>query len=137
MRLIQTLATCVVASLLALRSLAAQQSVATSDVFRRFADRVVKIQVVETRSAAKATIGSGFFVGGAGHVVTNYHVVSKLINSPGRYRAEMIDGTGATHPVQILGVDVVDDLAVLSTDVRRHSQFSLAPVSLAQRTRLY
>jgi hypothetical protein len=137
MRPIHTLRSCAIASLLALRSVAAQESVATSDVFRRFADRVVKIQVVETRSAAKATIGSGFFVGSAGSVVTNYHVVSKLINSPGRYRAEMIDGTGATHPVQILGVDVVDDLAALSTDVRQHSHFSLAPVSPAQGTRLY
>src|SRR5438552_1270837 len=126
MRPIHTLASCGIASLLALRSLAGQEGVATSDVFRRFADRVVKIQVVETRSAAKATIGSGFFVGSDGHVITNYHVVSKLINSPARYRAEMIDGTGATHPVQILGVDVVDDLAALSTDVRQHAHFSLA-----------
>ena len=137
MRLLHTLANCAVASLLALRWVAAQESVATSDVFRQFADRVVKIQVVETRSAAKATIGSGFFVTSAGHVITNYHVVSKLINSPGRYRAEMIDGAGATHPVQILGVDVVDDLAVLSSEARQHSHFSLAPVSLAQGTRLY
>ena len=137
MRLIHTLSSCAFAVLVGAEGLAAQETVATSDVFRRFADRVVKIQVVETRSAAKATIGSGFFVSDAGHVVTNYHVVSKLINSPDRYRAEMIDLSGASHPVRILGVDVVDDIAVLGTDVRDHSHFSLAPVSLAQGTRLY
>jgi len=137
MRLIHTLSSCAFASILGAGTLTAQETVATSDVFRRFADRVVKIQVVETRSAAKATIGSGFFVSNAGHVVTNYHVVSKLINSPDRYRAEMIDLTGASHPVRILGVDVVDDVAILSTDVRDHSHFSLASVSLAQGTRLY
>jgi serine protease Do len=118
-------------------ALAQESSVATSDVFRHYADRVVKIQVVETGSAAKATIGSGFFVTADGQVITNYHVVSKLINSPERYRVEMIDGSGAAHPVRLLGVNVVDDLALLATDARQHSFFSLAPVSVAQGARLY
>lgn len=116
---------------------AQESSVATSDVFRRYADRVVKIQVVETGSAAKATIGSGFFVDGDGHLVTNYHVVSKLINTPDRYRAEMIDVTGAAHPVQILDIDAVADLAVLGGAVRQHTHFTLAPQTLAQGARLY
>ena len=93
---------------------AQQRSVTTSEVFSRYADRVVKIQVVETGSAAKATIGSGFFVSGSGHLVTNYHVISKLIHDPDRYRAELIDVAGAVQPVAVLGVDVVHDLA------RRH-----------------
>ena len=114
-----------------------ESNVATSDVFRNYADRVVKIQVVENESAAKATIGSGFFISDDGHLVTNYHVVSKLINAPERYRAEMIDVRGASQPVQILGVDVVDDLAILSTTARPHAHFTLAPVSIAQGARLY
>jgi serine protease Do len=106
------------ASLLWAGDLAAQaRSVATSDVFSRYADRVVKIQVVETGSAAKATIGSGFFVTGSGHLVTNYHVISKLIHDPDRYRAELIDVAGAVEPVTVLGVDVVHDLAVLGSQL--------------------
>jgi len=123
---------------IAAQPIAAQESnVATSDVFRHYADRVVKIQVVETGSAAKATIGSGFFATPDGELVTNYHVVSKLINSPDRYRAEMIDLAGAAHPVRILGVDVVDDLALLATEAHEHSFFSLGPVKVAQGARLY
>lgn len=123
---------------IAVRSIAAQENnVATSDVFRHYADRVVKIQVVETGSAAKATIGSGFFVTPDGEIITNYHVVSKLINSPDRYRAEMIDLAGTAHAVRILGVDVVDDLALLATEARPHSFFSLGPVQVAQGARLY
>ncbi|HKW10260.1 MAG TPA: serine protease [Gemmatimonadaceae bacterium] len=118
-------------------ALRGQESGRTSEVFRHFADRVVKIQVVETGSAAKATLGSGFFVDGTGRVVTNYHVVSKLINSPDRYRAEMIDVSGASHPVKVLGVNVVDDLAVLSTDARDHTHFTLAHDSIAQGARVY
>jgi hypothetical protein len=124
--------------LAALTSAAAQESsVATSAVFRHYADRVVKIQVVETGSAAKATIGSGFFVDADGDLITNYHVVSKLINAPDRYRAEMIDITGAAHPVRILDIDAVADLAVLTTDVRGHTHFTLAPTTIAQGDRLY
>lgn len=113
------------------------RGVATSDVFSRFADRVVKIQVVETGSAAKATIGSGFFVTGGGHLVTNYHVISKLIHDPDRYRAELVDVAGAITPVEVLGVDVVHDLAVLGSEVHPRAHFSLGAVSVAQGNRLY
>jgi hypothetical protein len=112
-------------------------AVATSDVFRSFADRVVKIQVIETGSAAKATIGSGFFVTPAGHVVTNYHVVSKLIQASDRYRAELIDVMGSSKPVKVLGVDVVHDLAVLGTDIPGHAHFVLGPARVMQGNRLY
>jgi serine protease Do len=117
--------------------LAQQRSVATSDVFSRYADRVVKIQVVETGSAAKTTIGSGFFVTGSGHLVTNYHVISKLIHDPDRYRAELIDVAGAVQPVAVLGVDVVHDLAVLGSELQPRSHFFLGAVSVAQGHRLY
>jgi serine protease Do len=117
--------------------LAQQRNVATSDVFSHYADRVVKIQVIETGSAAKATIGSGFFVTSDGDAVTNYHVISKLIHDPERYRAELIDVTGAVHPISVLGVDVVHDLAVVMTEMRPRAHFSLGRVTVAQGNRLY
>jgi serine protease Do len=117
--------------------LAQQRNIATSVVFSRYADRVVKIQVIETGSAAKSTIGSGFFVSGSGHLVTNYHVISKLIHDPERYRAELIDVTGSMHPIGVLGVDVVHDLAVLGSEVRPRAHFSLGRVRVAQGNRLY
>jgi hypothetical protein len=112
-------------------------AIATSDVFRRFADRVVKIQVVETGSAAKATTGSGFYVSADGYVVTNYHVISQLVHSPERYRAELVDLGGTTHPVTVLGVDVVHDLAVLDADAAPPAYFTLGRPSLEQGHRLY
>jgi S1-C subfamily serine protease len=122
----------------ALAILAAQTgSVATADVFRRYSDRVVKIQVVETASAAKASIGSGFFVTERGHIVTNYHVVSDLIHAPERYRAEVIDGQGPPRAVTVLGVDVVHDLALLAADYRPRTHFTLGPATVDQGNRLY
>jgi hypothetical protein len=116
---------------------AGAQAGAATEVFRRFSDRVVKVQVVESGSAAKASIGSGFFVGADGQVVTNYHVVSELIHSPGRYRAELVDASGATAPLRILGVDVVHDLAVVGSALRPRAYFDVAPAGAAQGDRLY
>jgi serine protease Do len=119
-------------------ALAAQTgSTATADVFRRNSDRVVKIQVVETASAAKASIGSGFFVTERGHVITNYHVVSELIHAPERYRAEIIVGQEPPRVVTVLGVDVVHDLALLGSDYRPRAHFALGPASIEQGFRLY
>jgi S1-C subfamily serine protease len=110
---------------------------ATSDVFRRFGARVVKVQVAETGSGARASIGSGFFVSPSGHVVTNYHVIASLINTPGRYRAELIDQSGAAHPVRVLAIDAVHDLAVLGTDLRGRQHFTVDAGPIAQGTRLF
>ncbi len=124
--------------LAAVSPLAAQDSPgSTPSVFRRFADYVVKIQVVENRSGAKATIGSGFFVSGAGHVITNYHVISKLVNDPDRYRAELIDVSGQAHAISPLGVDVVHDLAVVRSDAPSPRFFTLREVKPEQGARLY
>lgn len=127
---------CLVCLLLLGRAIYAQESSAASGVFRRFAERVVKVQVVETSSAAKATIGSAFFVTNRGHLITNYHVVSKLIFAPERYRAELVDAAAA-RPVAVLAVDVVHDLVVLGSAVRPPSHFSLASRSVEQGDRLY
>lgn len=111
--------------------------VATPEVFRRYADRVIKIHVVETSSAAKAELGSGFFISANGEVVTNYHVISEVVHEPGRYRAEWIDTASVSHPLRILAVDVVHDLAILQATEHPAAFFTLAPVHVAQGVRLY
>jgi S1-C subfamily serine protease len=116
---------------------AAGTSAATSDVFRRFADRVVKIQMMETGSSAKSTIGSGFLVNGEGHVVTNYHVVASVIGTPDRYRAEVIDARGTVRPATVLAIDVVHDLAVLDAGLRGRTPFALRSAAVAQGNRLF
>jgi hypothetical protein len=106
-------------------------------VYRRFAPRVVKIQAIERSSGAKSAIGSGFFVSPSGNVVTNYHVVSSLVQEPDRYRADLIDGRDATRPVEILAVDVVHDLAILHVAPANDAWFELAQVPVDRGTRLY
>ena len=109
----------------------------TPAVFRRFAGQVVKVQVTEIRSGAKTVTGSGFFVSAAGHIMTNYHVVSDLVRSPKHYRAELVDSSGTTRAVTVVAVDVVHDLAVLASGAAAPRFFELGPLSIAQGLRLY
>src|SRR5512147_717524 len=109
----------------------------TPEIFKQFSEYVVKIEVVETGSAAKASTGTGFVADPSGRLVTNYHVISKLVHSPERYRIDVIDVAGGTTVATVLGVDVVYDLAVLRTARRPkgHLVFESKPVE--QGTRLY
>jgi serine protease Do len=115
----------------------AQALKATPEIFKRFSEHVVKIEVVETGSFAKASIGTGFFASGRGHLVTNYHVISKVIHAPDRYRIEVTDPSGQSTQAKVLGVDVVYDLAILRTDRRPKTFLAFEAKPIEQGTRLY
>lgn len=118
--------------------LAAQQSeVATPSVFRRFANRVIRIQVSEAGSGAKAVVGSGFFVDDAGHLLTNFHVVADVVQHPDRYRIAFGDGQTPGDSATILAIDVIHDLAVLQTPPEPRPHFTLATLHVHQGDRLY
>ena len=125
-------------SMVALPGRAPAQAVkATAEIFKQFSENVVKIEVVETGSAAKASVGTGFFADAHGHIITNYHVVSKLIHSPDRYRVEVTNPSGQSSQAKVLGVDVVYDLAVLRTDRHPKGFLTLETKPIEQGTRLY
>lgn len=109
----------------------------TQDIFKQYSEHVVKIEVVEIGSAAKASVGTGFYASAAGHIVTNYHVVSKLIHTPDRYRIDVTDGSAQPSQAAVLGVDVVYDLAVLRTGRRPKAYLALESKTVDQGTRLY
>ena len=119
-------------------ALCAQEDVTvTPTVFRRYSDRVVRIQVVESGSAAKVGVGSGFFIDDAGRLVTNYHVIANLVHYPDRYRAELTEGTSPGDTVTLLAIDVVHDLAMLQAAARPRPHFTLGPTPVRQGDRLY
>jgi len=70
-------------------------------------------------------------------VLTNYHVISKLVIEPRRYGAEFTDPTGRTQPLQVVAIDVVNDLAVLATAYRSAVFFTLGKPRVTQGARLY
>ncbi len=107
------------------------------DVFERFSRRVVKIEVLEASSGSKAGVGTGFFVSPKGNAVTNYHVISWLIYYPERYRANLVDNAGKSVEIRVLGVDVINDLAIVHADIKSPAFFELKPVNVRQGVRLY
>jgi serine protease Do len=117
--------------------LAAQERTeGSAAVFQRFADRVVKLQVVESGSGAKSSLGTGFFVAGDGRLISNYHVIAETVADT-RYRLEWLERDGTAHPARVVAIDVVRDLAVVATDRVRERFFALGAPDIARGTRLY
>lgn len=106
-------------TLLAARPAQAQEPVViaapsgeVAQAFQRLRPAIVRIEVQETGADAVSSVGSGFFATAGGHIVTNYHVVSSLVNEPDRHRAMATTATD-TLPLEVLAVDAVNDLAVV------------------------
>ena len=130
----------VLVSMLALTRLVAAQAEpreATSTVFARYSDRILKIQIIETSSNAKVSIGTGFFVSADGLMLTNYHVISERVQARDAHRVEIVEADGSTRAVDVVAVDVVHDLALLRTGRPASSHFTLGAVALQQGERLY
>jgi hypothetical protein len=106
-------------------------------LFQRYAGRVVQVRVTSEGSGAKAVIGTGFFVGTDGRVMTNYHVVAQLVFHPDRFRCKVVDRTGSEVEAVLLDIDVLHDLALLGTSLKPASAFSLAGFELAQGARVF
>lgn len=106
-------------------------------VFRQYGDRVVKIEIAEAGSAAKSTLGSGFYVSADGDVITNYHVVAQVVNDPERYRARILATSGDTLGVTLLAIDVVHDLALVRASRPPAHWFALADATPEQGDRLF
>ncbi len=117
--------------------MAAAHATETQDVFKRFQDRIVQIRILEASSGSRVELGSGFAVSSSGEIVTNYHVISMLVQKPRQYRAEIVYFDGHTSPLKLLNFDAVHDLAIVSGNVRPSSFFSLYALPLPQGTRVF
>ena len=74
-------------------------------------------------------IGSGFFIDRAGHLLTNYHVISSEVD-PGyegysRLFVRLSDRTEDRVPARVVGFDPVFDLALLKAEVEPAYVFSV------------
>lgn len=110
---------------------------ATSEVYSLWRDRVVQVQVIDQQAKSKAGIGSGFFAGNPGWIVTNYHVISDLANQPGRYRARYLAEDGKEGNLELLSVDAVHDLAILRASDIFPTPLHLATEAPPKGSRLY
>jgi serine protease Do len=82
----------------------------------RARESVVQIRGFFGAAQTSAFHGSGFAVGDAGFIVTNYHVVSEAVLHPQRYRLEYVTSENRTGRLQVYAVDIRNDLAVVKAE---------------------
>lgn len=83
----------------------------TIQIFKQAAPSVVHVRSVYAHDkVAGESTGSGFFIDGAGHLLTNYHVIQnstelKLVLSGGQAYNAMLVGTAPVFDVALLKID--------------------------------
>lgn len=82
-------------------------------VYERARSQLVQIRTVLKGRASQTSVGSGFFVSSAGHIITNFHVVADAALKPDRHDLVYVTADGREAPLQILQLDVLHDLALL------------------------
>ena len=87
-------------------------------LFARFEPALLQVRVLEQASGAKAAIGTGFVLAEPALVVTNYHVVSEAVLAPEKYQLEYLNANQQKGALKVVAVDVINDLALVSTDYR-------------------
>lgn len=82
-------------------------------VYERARGQLLQIRTLLKNQDSQASVGSGFLVSEAGHVITNYHVVSQAALEPEQYRLRYATTEGQGGELQLLDFDVRRDLALL------------------------
>lgn len=82
-------------------------------IYERTRPLLLQVRTLLKTQDSQSSVGSGFLVDDAGHLITNYHVVSQYALQPSRYRLVYASVDGKQGALQLLAFDVVHDLALL------------------------
>ena len=82
--------------------------------------QLVQVRTLLKGQGSQSSVGTGFFVGTGGLIVTNYHVVSQVALQPQRYRLTYAGVDGQQGALDLLAFDVAHDLAVVRPVVLPH-----------------
>ena len=105
-------------------------------VFERLRKAVFQIKTVLTDPSAKTSYGTAFAVRRDGLLVSNYHVVAAAVQEPERHRLLVLLPDRAA-PAEVIGVDVVHDLALLKLEQDGLPAVTLARQGVRQGETLY
>jgi serine protease Do len=82
-------------------------------IYERIRPQLLQVRTLLKTQDSQSSVGSGFLVDEAGHLVTNYHVVSQYALRPSQHRLVYATVDGRQGALQLLAFDVVHDLALL------------------------
>ncbi len=117
-------------------ALSAQSSYSAQELFDRYRDAIIQVQITNNLSGERSSLGTGFYVSTEGLVVTNYHVVSAVVQNPDDYRVEIIHSDGGKERPQVVTFDLINDLALLRTDTGPATPFNLNSHPLRKGARI-
>ncbi len=86
-----------------------------ADTFKGASESVFTVEIQTASDRLRNSQGSAFVALRPNLLITNYHVVSDYLHEPGEYVVVVKDGSGQMRRAQVRAVDVVSDLALLST----------------------
>ena len=99
---------------------------------------IYQIRVIDIAANNKTSTGSGFIIDSNGLIATNYHVVSNAVNTPGKYRIELLQNDESqVYIATVENVDVVNDLALLHVPELQGPVLPLAGTAVAQGDTAY
>lgn len=108
-----------------------------ADLFARAQPLVYQIRVIDLASGDKFSIGSGFAVADDGRIATNFHVVASFVHEPEKHRLEAVAHDDTISALKLLAIDVVHDLAIVTTEDPAASHLPLARAQPAKGDRIY
>ncbi len=82
-------------------------------IYERTRARLLQVRTLLKTQDSQSSVGSGFLIDEAGHLITNYHVVSQYALQPTRHRLVYATVDGKQGALQLLAFDVLHDLALL------------------------
>ncbi len=110
---------------------------ATADeVFSKVKGLVYQLKTAVRADAPKRSYGSAFVVGTNGRLMTNYHVVSDVVQYPQKYKI-FLETEETSIEAKLLALDVVHDLAVIQVPMTFTQKFEFDEKSPPQGSRLF
>jgi|GEM_PF-1223098 len=106
-------------------------------IFEDSSPSVFQIRIIDIKSHAKATIGSGFRISNDGLFATNFHVISDVIDKPDQYLIEYFQKEEKIGELSIQAIDVANDLAILKGEESGKIPLRLGSSSLNQGQDVY
>jgi len=100
----------------------------SKSIFQLNQDRVFQVRVLNRETDKKSSIGSGFIVGDGFHMITNFHVVGKIIQEPDLFYISYLGTDGREGELKLLALDVAHDLALLVAETKLGEPTRSAPL---------
>jgi len=105
-------------------------------VFDKVNPFVFQIKTALSADSSKASYGSGFIVSKDGKLITNYHVISGVLNKDKDYKMYLISEK-ESYEASVLAIDVINDLALLKIDKKFKKHLKLARKMPSQGAKVF